>query len=139
MNTVPEINREGAVRKIEKHHPAGACHSQNLGEKTGPFRVTTRPRGNRIRRAAPLVDADVLQYTRTDHGIEISIAERQLIAISDDEMGAGCMSAPLPFTQCRIIVTPCVESGGAEMIDDETVAAAAIQDANGGAARAPLK
>src|SRR5438132_6400953 len=126
---VPEINRERAVRKIEKNESLRNRDALELAQKRHPLLVAIAPQPNAVARDRVLFDADVFDHAGTDHHVEVAVREGQTRTTRDHKPLFELSLAPLPLAKLRNIVAPTFIAVVVQPIDRESIATTAIENA----------
>src|SRR6266478_6465556 len=98
---VPEIDREGAVRRIDKESSTRSQHAQQLGEERAALRIAIRQHADRVSIGNVLLNSDVLDDAGRKYDIEKTVGEGELHSAGDREVIAMRALAPLPSPQER--------------------------------------
>lgn len=106
LHSVPEIEGEISVGKIEKDRPVGAEDPEHFLKDGGTLDVAIRPHSNVVLPTAQFLDTYVLQKARRNNDVEVRAGERQLLGVSHNQMVSMPAFPPLPATQLRDIVAP---------------------------------
>src|SRR6266542_379806 len=109
--SVPEVDRERAVRKVEPDRSTRRSDTKELGNEPPPIRVARLQRAHLVAPGSQLLNADVLEHPGCQHDVEKPISDWKRSSLSDGKPVLPLALPPLPLPKRGRVVSPRRDAG----------------------------